>query len=267
MNNMKNGFVLLARQLQYNKIWLKPASWLKVFIYILQEVNYEDKLFDRGENFFNTKDIAKSCHVKATSVREFIRWAKLTGLITTQKTTRGIIIKVVNYKVYQDIENYKNHTENHMKNQIETKQKPNRNHTIIKEINNINNKKNINNNKLLLIKEKESTNEKYKQIHEAYKKISPRCKLNKTIEKSINSVLQEISFEDILNTIEKYKDILESKECLYSHKFSFLKFIQQRNGLREFYEKDKADYIYNTFEKKIDNQLSNKNQNYDDWKQ
>ena len=45
----------------------------------------------------------------------FIRWAKKSQMLTTQKTTRGMIVSITNYDVFQTLDNYKNDTENEMK--------------------------------------------------------------------------------------------------------------------------------------------------------
>ncbi len=115
MANIPEGCVLFARKTMKSEIWkTKPAWWLKVWTYILMKVNHKgnDK-FKRGQNFFNTKEIYHDCklyleHIKPKSILNAIDWMRETTQVTTQKTTRGIIITVCNYGFYQDMSNYKN---------------------------------------------------------------------------------------------------------------------------------------------------------------
>ena len=56
----KRGAFHLARQIFDSEIWLlKPATWFKIWIYIIGKVNYKDNgTFNRGENFFRfTKEL------------------------------------------------------------------------------------------------------------------------------------------------------------------------------------------------------------------
>ncbi len=101
------GCVLIARSILNSGIWRKPPAYLKIFLFILLKVNHKDKLYPRGTNFFNFSD-EKPPGVTKNQVYEFLRWAHQdkADLITTQKTTRGIVIKVNNYERFQSLENY-----------------------------------------------------------------------------------------------------------------------------------------------------------------
>lgn len=107
-----DGCILLARKLQESDIWYKPPAWLKIWIYILQEVNHADRRrFKRGENFFNAKEMALFCGVTVNTIEHFMKWAKSAELVAVRKTTRGSIIFVLQYNKYQTLDNYKNGTE------------------------------------------------------------------------------------------------------------------------------------------------------------
>jgi hypothetical protein len=71
-----------------------------------------------------------------------MKWAKSTTLVTTRKTTRGVVLMVLNYDKYQTLDNYKYDTENDTSNEFKTKQKRNRNDTIKKNVKNDKNDKN-----------------------------------------------------------------------------------------------------------------------------
>ncbi len=104
---IKGGCVLLARQLLNSDIWFKPPEYLKIFIYILLNVNHADtSLFPKGSNFFNF-----SLHpikgVSQNQIYEFLRWAVNSGVLTKQKTKRGVVLKLNNYSYFQLLKNYK----------------------------------------------------------------------------------------------------------------------------------------------------------------
>jgi len=148
MAKIADGCILLARKMLDSEIWTnKPAWWLKVWIYILMKVNHVNNgRFQRGQGFFRAESIQEACSLQLEgitkkTIHNLIKWLKSTTQITTQKTTRGMIITVCNYNEYQDLLNYKNDTENDTENEIGTKQKRNRNDTIN------NNGKNVKNGK------------------------------------------------------------------------------------------------------------------------
>lgn len=142
-NIIDGGCILLSRQILQSEIWRKPPEWLKLFLYILLKVNHENQLFPRGSNFFNFSE-ERPEGVTYNQVREFFRWAtsKKIQFCTTQKTTRGVIIKVNNYDKYQTLSNYQKQNTTQNENKTDTKQTQNKNTTInknerIKELNNI----------------------------------------------------------------------------------------------------------------------------------
>jgi len=142
--HIPEGCILLARKLQDSDIWGKPSDWLKVWIYFLQGVNHgSHKQFKRGENFFNIVEMAKDCGVSRHTIYHFIKWAKSATLITTRKTTRGVVLTVLNYDKYQTLGNYSNDTNNDTSGETETKQKRYRNDTINKYVKNDKNEKEI----------------------------------------------------------------------------------------------------------------------------
>lgn len=109
---IKGGYILLARNMIESEIWQKPPAYLKIWIYILFRVNWKkSKHNEIGMDLFNFTQ-EKIPGVKQTQVYDFLRWAKTlnssdqTTQITTQKTTRGIRLKVNKYEYYQDPKNY-----------------------------------------------------------------------------------------------------------------------------------------------------------------
>lgn len=144
-NLIEDGFIIIARKSLGSNLWEKPSDYLKIWIYILMKVNHKDNFnFKRGENYFNwTDDLKNLKGIKKNTLYHCLKWLKFAKQIATQKTTRGMVLKVNNYEFYQDIKNYKmrNEMRNEMRNRCETdaKQMPNdkqeRKKLITKEVN------------------------------------------------------------------------------------------------------------------------------------
>lgn len=115
MNNI--GAFHIARNIFENELWNKPSWWLKVWIYILWNVNYDNtEKMNKWCNFFSWEKIFYECNlskegIKVKSIFNVIEWLVSKEKITTQKTTRWMLITVLNYAKYQDLINYKNDTE------------------------------------------------------------------------------------------------------------------------------------------------------------
>lgn len=111
MSGIDGGCIFLARKIIESDIWRnKPAWWLKVWLYLLVRVNHTEKgKINRGQGFFRLEEIRENCQlfdVKTVSIDNVIKWLKSTTQITTQKTTRGMLITICNYDSYQYIKNY-----------------------------------------------------------------------------------------------------------------------------------------------------------------
>jgi len=108
---IKNGAFQIARQLFDSELWIeKPSSWKIIWIYILGKVNHQDnKQFERGEGFFNFSQELKQIGRDITydMIRHSMTYFKRNGMLSTTKSTRGIIVKVLKYNKFQKLENYK----------------------------------------------------------------------------------------------------------------------------------------------------------------
>lgn len=130
-----NGFILLARQLLESEVMMGPPLNLKLFVWMLLKANWKDSKetgLRRGQLIASIKKMQRVMTFKigyrtVTPTRDEIRGAygvlTKTGTITTTKTTRGMIITILNYIKYQASENYEPHTE-----------APTNSHTIRKEV-------------------------------------------------------------------------------------------------------------------------------------
>jgi hypothetical protein len=122
------GAIIVPRAVIETELWeTKPAWWFKVWFYILANANFKDhNLKNRRGTLFTTYDrLHYGCNlgkegIKKDSIDNTIRHLKSTGHITTQKTTRGLIITVLNYDLLQSFETYSNNTEYDTENDSDT---------------------------------------------------------------------------------------------------------------------------------------------------
>ena len=104
---MNNWAFQVSRSIYESDIWYKPPEWLKIWLYILGNVNYWDtKQFKRWENFFKYEVIASLCGCSINTVNKCVKFLKEAEQIQNRKTSRWAIISVINYDTYQDLWNY-----------------------------------------------------------------------------------------------------------------------------------------------------------------
>lgn len=110
MSRIPGGAFLVARKVFDSDIWtMKPSTWFKMWIYILGNVNFVDSsTLKRGQGYFNFKrekhDIGQD--ITDDSTKKFMQFARGCGLITTKRSTRGVVVSVLNYDSYQNLSSY-----------------------------------------------------------------------------------------------------------------------------------------------------------------
>jgi len=127
------GYIVLARQILESDIFFwKPPEWLKIWIYILLKVQYQNgRHFARGTEYFNWEEDKRN--LKGITKHQWyhcIEFLRKERMVATQKTTRGNIIKVLKYDTYQNAALYKSET----KSEARAKQKRSTSDTILKEL-------------------------------------------------------------------------------------------------------------------------------------
>lgn len=104
------GAFQIARKLFESELWLyKPSSWKIIWIYILGRVSHKKNgNCERGEGYFQWKKEINLIgnDIKINSIKRFSQYAVASSMISTRRSTRGVYIKVLNYNVYQDLDNY-----------------------------------------------------------------------------------------------------------------------------------------------------------------
>lgn len=140
-NELSGGAFQVARKIFVSEIWLnKPSTWKVIWIYILGKVNHgKNGKYERGEGYFNFTQEARSIGIDITTnmIKEFFQYARSSSMVATTRTTRGVVVKILNYNKYQTLNNYLTNTTSTTS---ETREKHERNTTINK---NDKNKENI----------------------------------------------------------------------------------------------------------------------------
>jgi uncharacterized phage protein (TIGR02220 family) len=124
--HIPGGFLLLARKLLDSDLMQGPPLHLKLWVWMLMRANFRDRgQLGRGQ-------FVTSIHEMQTAMSYFIGYRKVIpskgairsayealsrdSAITTRKSTRGMVITICNYDLYQNHENYeapnKQHTGN-----------------------------------------------------------------------------------------------------------------------------------------------------------
>lgn len=180
MKKIKGGYTIWARQsIDSDIFFCKPDKWFKIWFFIVNTVNYkQNRLFEKGQELITYEDIMKKTKATKTQTYKAIRFFKEKLMIDAEKTTRGFIIKVLNYGKYQDANNY-----------IDDRQTTDRRQTDDKEANTIT----------------KEYNKEINNIYMSYKeKICRDCKLTSKSKYKINTRLKEFKEHELLTAIDKF---------------------------------------------------------------
>jgi len=111
------GAILIARQIIESEIFVwKPDKWLKIWLYILAKVNWKDgKKLKRGQGLFKYENIMDATGATKSSVDHCLRYLKKEQMLATRKATRGMVVTVIKYEDYQDIDRYRSDTKSDLK--------------------------------------------------------------------------------------------------------------------------------------------------------
>jgi len=127
---IEGGFFIIARSLFEHRLMNKPPLNFKLWAWMLFKANFKDHgKLKRGQLLTSIEEMREAMsylvgYRKEKPSRDEIRncyeaFAKTT-MITTAKTTRGMIITILNYDKYQNPKNYETHSENHNENTAKT---------------------------------------------------------------------------------------------------------------------------------------------------
>lgn len=120
---VEGGFILIARRMLESELMDSPAHYVKLWIWMLLKANWKDReKLKRGQFVTSIAEMQKAgghkvgYRFKALSkgeVRSSYEAFAKANMISTAKTTRGMIITILNYDTYQDLTSYEQHTEQH----------------------------------------------------------------------------------------------------------------------------------------------------------
>ncbi|RXG63316.1 hypothetical protein ES695_17855, partial [Candidatus Atribacteria bacterium 1244-E10-H5-B2] len=144
MVKINGGATIWARKTIDSDIFYdKPDVWFKIWFYIVNKVNHKDnERYKRSTGFFQYKIIMHFTGATYDQVKHCLEYLKRAKQIAIQRKTRGILITVVNYDLYQTLDNYYA-DKSQSRSQSKANQKPIKSHTKDKNVKNVKNKKDI----------------------------------------------------------------------------------------------------------------------------
>lgn len=118
---IKGGYVLQARKTDNTKLSHKPPHFREIFNWLYRQANYRDNhVAKRGQCFRSIRDIQEGLKwyigyrkmmYSKSQCENALNWLRNETMITTVKTTRGMLITICNYDTYQDPLNYESNNE------------------------------------------------------------------------------------------------------------------------------------------------------------
>lgn len=117
---ISGGYILQPRCVKDSDIAHAPPHVREIWFWMLREANHADtNVCRRGQLVRTYSDIQEDLHwmvgwrketYKKHHCEIAMKWLRKADMITTRKTTRGVLITIVNYDKYQDPANYESYT-------------------------------------------------------------------------------------------------------------------------------------------------------------
>lgn len=150
MSKIKGGYYIKARKIKDSDIAHAPPHVREIWDYLIRKANHSDKkaygeTLKRGQVLTSYDEIREDLHwmvgwrkqrytkSQCEIAMKFLR--KGVGKharITTRKTTRGLVVTILNYSFYQNPKNYENYKESYNENYNENDNKSQPHDTIDK---------------------------------------------------------------------------------------------------------------------------------------
>jgi len=113
------GYYLKARKVQSSAIAHAPPHVREIWDWLLMQANHKDNdICNRGQCYRTYRDIQdglswfigyRKMTYKKHHCEKAMKWLKKATMVTTTKTTRGMLITILNYDTYQTPENYESY--------------------------------------------------------------------------------------------------------------------------------------------------------------
>lgn len=127
MPKIKGGYVLQPRIFDNSGAAKMSPVTRELWFYLLRNVNHKDNgRFKRGQKFFQFSEIQEDLHwyvgyrkmvYSKPQLTKALRRLNEGNMTATVKATRGIVITICNYNIYQDPKNYEGNDEGSTKDQ------------------------------------------------------------------------------------------------------------------------------------------------------
>lgn len=121
MPEIDGGYYIKARKIQESEIAFAPPHVREIWDWLIKEANHKDNgKFKRGQTMRSLKDVQdglkwfigyRKMTYSKSNCEMAMNWLRKRGMIETAKTTRGMIITIVNYDIYQNPKNYESNNE------------------------------------------------------------------------------------------------------------------------------------------------------------
>jgi len=115
------GYYIKARAIQKSDIAHAAPCVREIWDWMLREANHKDtKVCKRGQLIRSYRDIQdglcwyagwRKMTYKKHDCENSMKWLKKATMVTAKKTTRGMLITIINYDKFQTPANYESHTE------------------------------------------------------------------------------------------------------------------------------------------------------------
>ena len=219
------GFIKLYRQLQKNWLWQEKRTFSKAeaWIDILLMVNHSDNkvpagneliLVKKGSRMTSVRKLCEGWNWSNTKVINFLNLLQNDGMITYKSDTKKTVISVVNWDLYQCINDTKTKQKRHASDTETTREHTN------------NNEKN----------EKNDENEIYSVLFEKWNSLNIiiHKELTPEIIKAIDKALKTYKQEQIELAMTRYAQIYHDKNYFFSYKWSLQEFLTRVKTIPSF---------------------------------
>lgn len=122
MPSIDGGYYIKARKIQESEIANAPPHVREIWDWLIKEANHRNNgKFKRGQTMRSLRDIQdglkwyvgyRKMTYSKSNCEMAMNWLRKRGMIETAKTTRGMIITILNYDTYQNPKNYESNNEN-----------------------------------------------------------------------------------------------------------------------------------------------------------
>ena len=196
MEQIKGGYVMIARKIDSSSIAESPPYAREIWLYLIRSANHKNNsICKRGQTVRRYIDIREAlkwyvgyrkCMYSVTQCENAMKLLVKAKMITKTRTTRGLLITICNYDIYQNPKSYE--SQFHAPTASAT-MKPQPCQTINKNVKNVKNKETTANDKYIDYFEiprgiypgtkrgNETEFDNFKQKHSDWKKVLPLLEL------------------------------------------------------------------------------------------